>query len=407
MNYYETQIVKDYTLSDDTLEPYRDAFWKSDSDAVYPKDVEVSRDGSIFITGSCVDYKVQTSPSSTQISTSYRFFLCKFNESLKLQWVDYGGSIGNSLECYKNSVYTSSNDLSKYDTNGNRIWSDRLDGIGTDIAIGIDSDLYVVGYNESFESSYGLVSKPFLSRYTRSGIESWTKIWGDSDGYVKGYAVEASANGSIFVLTSDSLSQWNSTGRKLWEHQVSAFDNLNNADIEIGSEGELFVGRKCDNKYVISRYYQNGTIKWEYSISVNTVASSLSITDDNFLSAFVLNKQGISVFTPHLYTFDFNGSLIWYEPLQPKWAVDADMEFYDSGDFIIVGAKRIQLVANTYSYVTYLDLSLFNTSTMLNDVETSITTLDPMQASLYLGGFCFVVVVVVFMIYRRYNGRFN
>ena len=117
--------------------------------------------------------------------------------------------------------------LSKYDANGTRLWTKLLGGAAPDqamaLTIGADGAIYVGGYSEG--SLHGQTSNggvdAFISRYDSNGNRVWTKLLG-SPSYEAANTITLGSNGNLYLVgyTEGSLDgQSNSGGRDIFISQ--------------------------------------------------------------------------------------------------------------------------------------------------------------------------------------------
>jgi hypothetical protein len=117
--------------------------------------------------------------------------------------------------------------LSKYDANGTRLWTKLLGGAAPDqamaLTIGADGAIYVGGYTEGNlhgQTSNGGVDA-FISRYDSNGNRVWTKLLG-SPSYEAANAITLGSNGNLYLVgyTEGSLDgQTNSGGKDIFISQ--------------------------------------------------------------------------------------------------------------------------------------------------------------------------------------------
>ena len=94
--------------------------------------------------------------------------------------------------------------LSKYDANGNRLWTQLLGGTAPDLAtavtVGNEGAIYVGGYSEGNlhgQTSNGGVDA-FISRYDSNGNRLWTKLLGGPS-YEAANAITLGSNGNLYL----------------------------------------------------------------------------------------------------------------------------------------------------------------------------------------------------------------
>lgn len=244
----------------------------SSDDAGYK--VAVDCNGNIYIAG------YTTGSMYTDYSVGgYDLFVSKYNSQGRRLWTEQTGSVDNdsvfdiatdnngnvyltggwaSDSSYDNYNYF----LTKYDTNGKRIWLSRSGTTANDISYSLALDpagnIYLAGFtwgNLNGNSSQG-GADIFLSKYDNDGNQLWTKQTGSgADDIGHGVALDNSGNIYVTGYTSGGLDsnnnlgaedifliKFDNDGNKLWTRQdgTGQSDFINH--LAIDNAGDIYLG---------------------------------------------------------------------------------------------------------------------------------------------------------------------
>jgi hypothetical protein len=151
--------------------------------------------------------------------------------------------------------------LTKYDTNGNKIWTKQLGTASGDVGSGVATDssgnIYVTGYTRG-----GLDGNPnaglndvFLTKYDTNGNKIWTKQLGTAD-YDWGYGVATDASGNIYVTGRTDgdldgnaeigygdifLTKYDTDGNKIWTRELGTLSYDTGWGVATDSSGNIYV----------------------------------------------------------------------------------------------------------------------------------------------------------------------
>ncbi len=222
-------------------------------------------------------------------------------------WAQEGGGddivvdgLGNILVAVDDG--TSGDDLiSKYDENGNLIWTEQADGVARRIAVDASGNYLVTGTFEgiAFFGDTNLVTAGgediFLAKYDGAGNLLWVEqAGGQWDDVGRGVTVDAS--GGDILLTGD-----------FW--YTSTF-----GDTALTSEG--------DNDFFLAKYDGNGNLRWIKQTGGSELDRGLSIAVDESGNSLVAGDTfggatfGDTTLTdPAIFIakYDMNGKLVWVE----------------------------------------------------------------------------------------------
>jgi len=240
-------------------------------------------------------------------------FLVKYNDSGVRQWtrqlgssaadwgrdvvVDGAGNVyvtGVSSGDFDGNTSLGNQDyfLVKFNSNGNKQWSQLFGTISVDASYGITVDrnnaVYVTGATQDFlNGTYAGKSDIFLAKYSTNGDSEWTQLLGSTEDEY-GYDVAADENGYLYITGTTAgdldgggssgssdifLAKYNQSGTQLWVQQLRspsnnyvnsiALDSLGNLYLAGWSQGELD-GNASAGGYdpFVAKYGSNGTKEW-------------------------------------------------------------------------------------------------------------------------------------------------
>ncbi len=198
----------------------------------YGLGVELDSSDNIYVTG-----YTSGGLDNNSNSGSRDYFLAKYNSSGAYQWTqqngtsfgDYGRGVtidssdnvyvtGQTAGGLDNNTNSGSIDLFlvKYDSSGNRKWSQQLGTSSSEIGYGVIADssnnIYVSGYTlGGLDGNTNSGSADFfLVKYNSSGSKQWTRQLGSSS-YDSGFGITADSSDNIYVTGKTSGSFDNKT----------------------------------------------------------------------------------------------------------------------------------------------------------------------------------------------------
>ncbi|NCU30002.1 hypothetical protein EOM60_05390, partial [Candidatus Saccharibacteria bacterium] len=226
-------------------------------------DVELDSSGNIYVAG-YTDSSDRTAGGNDQT-------LVKYNSDGIEQWSKTWGSAsyhdyarGLALDASGNIYVVGSagsatngydQTLVKYNSSGLEQWSKTWGGTGADRALGVVLDtslnIYVVGETASTDRSKGLLDQT-LVKYNSSGVEQWSKTWGDTgDDSAYGVVLDSSTNiyvvgftdSSIFSagLKDQTLVKYNSLGVEQWSKTWGDTADDVAFDVDLDASGNIYV----------------------------------------------------------------------------------------------------------------------------------------------------------------------
>ena len=151
--------------------------------------------------------------------------------------------------------------LSKYLSDGTKVWTKLLGTSSTDVAYDVstasDGSIYIAGYTEGDldgESNAGN-RDAFLTKYSSDGTKVWTKLLGTSSPD-QGFAVSTASDGSIYItgytqgsLDGESnagswdtfLTKYSSDGTKVWTKLIGTSNSDIGYGVATSSDGYLYI----------------------------------------------------------------------------------------------------------------------------------------------------------------------
>lgn len=259
-------------------------------------DIDCEPDGSFCITGGFRQTMVLSQNTTITSTGGFDLFTAKFNTNGDCLWAktatgngsEYGNEIVSTVSGHvtvigntqgtmiienDTLVHLDSTDLFvvKYDTDGKKIWSKGLRGMGNSGGRAISSDnlenTYIAGSFEGniyvdtlvFSSTSTSGNDVFVSRLSSEGTLIWARHFGgkgddysrgiDTDSYgnvyvsgvfsdtihFDGFTLIASGSSDIFLLKMDSL------GNIVWAKKIGNSGTEEGCEIEVNKSGEIFI----------------------------------------------------------------------------------------------------------------------------------------------------------------------
>ena len=343
-------------------------------------DIALDNQNSVIVTGYTYSVNFPTTDNST-FKGERDVFVSKFSANGNLQWSTLLGGeydekgYGVSTDFNNNIVvtgYTSSQNfpvtdnssnnggmdifLTKFNTNGNIVWSTLLGGVRSETARSISISktgyIFITGITSSSDfpvtdnSNYSDGWDTFIAKYNSNGTKLWATFLGGSGNDI-GNSI-ATDNSENIYITGDTESS-----------DFPVTDNSNYSD-----NGDIF----------IAKYNSNGTKLWATYLGGNDTDSSGDIAVDSSGNAYITgftrssnfpvtdNSNNISGTSAFLVKYSTNGI--------KQWATLLDGAAYDSGNSLVVDkSNNIFLTGNTYSY----NFPVTNGTTLLGGWDIFIT----------------------------------
>jgi len=329
------------------------------------------------------------------------------------------GSTNGSLDGQKNSG-GSDGFISKFNSDGIKLWTKLLGSSGTDWAksvnANVDGSIYITG-NTSAPQGGQAPNNAFISKYSSDGLKIWTKLLQISEKDTA-YSISTSADGMIYVVGTTKgttyqnsfqgttipdgfISKYGSDGSEIWTKVLGT--SLNAKSVSTAGDGSIYITGNTtgslDNQNInggsdifISKYSSDGTKVWaklEGGLSYD-YAESISIDSDGWIyiagwthSSLDGNKNsgGQDAF---ISKYSSDGTKMWTKQLGTSESdkafsisTAADGSVYISG--ITSGSLDGQKNSGSYDgfiskFIPGPTFGLYTSSTSVNEGSTFSTT---------------------------------
>lgn len=243
---------------------------------------------------------------TTTVNSATSGFIAKYNSSGILQWQKALPNTRGTAELtgiaidFSNYIYTigSKNEgassylfFSKYDTNGNQVFSKTITGApisGVDLAVSA-SNIYLLG---RISSAWVVI------KYTTTGTYTWQRQYAQTTSCLgNAIAIDSSENiyvaGTLLIATTYNclaLFKINTDGTYVWgtTRKISATNyNHSFSDITIDSSNDIYVIGYSNLVCCILKYTPNAVITWERSFNITNSTStrgySVVISYNNYM----------------------------------------------------------------------------------------------------------------------------
>ena len=200
--------------------------------------------------------------------------------------------------------------LTKYSTDGTKVWTKLLGTSSGDLAYalttGLDGSIYISGYTAGAldgQTYSGGIYDAFLTKYSADGTKVWTKLLGSS-GYDRAMALTTGLDGSIYVSgetygaldgqtnsgSSDAfLTKYSTDGTKVWTKLLGSSDSDYAQALTTGLDGSIYVsgytygaldGQNNVGSYdaFLTKYSGDGTKVWTKLLGTGREDSGTALT---------------------------------------------------------------------------------------------------------------------------------
>jgi hypothetical protein len=209
--------------------------------------------------------------------------------------------------------------VAKYDSNGNKLWTQSYNSGSTDIAysVAIDSNDNIVVTGEAAQNYYTI-------KYNEFGVEQWNKMFNTFDeNYAKSVAIDGYDNiivtGSVYTgdICKWYTIKYNSNGQELWNKTFSNGNNAYANAVTTSSDNSIIVmgtiyQQTNEDMYLI-KYDEMGNELWNryYDYSVGDTFADITTNSVNDIivagSTFETGQDKNYV----LVKYDSNGIFLW------------------------------------------------------------------------------------------------
>ena len=243
--------------------------------------------------------------------------------------------------------------LSKFDSDGNELWSQQIGTTGRDESVGVAVDglgnIYISGTTEGSLGGPGAGGfDAFLFKFDGDGNQLWSQQFGTSS-FDWSYSVAVDSVGNSYVSgwtrgslggpnagSADAfLSKFDTDGNHLWSQQIGtsdydqsnsvAVDGLGNAYISGPTLGSLGAPNAGDWDAFLSKFDANGNHLWSQQIGTSGRDQSWSVAVDGLGHAYIsgvtdgtLGGSGFGSYDAFLSKFDAAGSHLWSQRRGPS-----------------------------------------------------------------------------------------
>jgi hypothetical protein len=272
-------------------------------------DLVTDRQGNLYYGASFYGYSFMIDTVTMYSAGDYDFFIAKFNQSGKIQWVrKFGGTKGESIRkmalgpdssvyitgyyisptleigntvLTNSTIYDGNLFLARLDAEGNPLWAKSAEGNSIDWITGLEVDElgcpYICGYYDSFTLTFDTITLNnleigendiFLAKYNKEGSVIWvSNIGGNHEDYCMG-------------MTMDGSGELNLTGYfnsdNIWFGAISLPSTVGNlSDIFIANT-EKAVGIDKKDFSLENSIYPNPN-KGNFTIIIQSKADKISL----------------------------------------------------------------------------------------------------------------------------------
>ena len=247
--------------------------------------------------------------------------------------VDAGGNV--FVTGYADGAF-----LHKYDTSGNRLWTRQYgdhaglgDGGGLDLAVDASGNVYVAGASDSDDDG-------FLSKYDAQGNLVWTQqITIGVRTIAYGVAVDRSQFGGVYTIgtTRDTaldnvfLRRYSASGNAEWTQTFGTIGDETATGVAVDALGNVYVtgssfhdlgggrvGAEGNNDVYLRKYGPGGSIVWTQQFGTFSSDMSTGVAVDSNGNVYVTGFTGGSLegtnagnLDVFLRKFNTSGGVVW------------------------------------------------------------------------------------------------
>ncbi len=236
--------------------------------------------------------------------------------------------------------------LSKFDANGNRVWTYSFNGSGDDyikdIVVDGSNNIYVGGYfsssidfnptsvDETITVVGGTGSDAFISKYDASGNYLWTKTFGSANNNDFLYGLDVDAGGNIYAAGAFTGTTDFNPSSSVTNNLVSS-GNLDGYVLKLNSQGEYIWAGKFGGSGI--DYAQNVKVNASGDMFVAGYFNSIADFDPGTGTS---NKTSLGGADAYLVKLNSSGAFQWTttigssaeEYYAPRLAIDSSSNAY-------------------------------------------------------------------------------
>jgi len=325
--------------------------------------------------------------------------------------------------------------ISKFSPTGTKVWTKLLgsanDDFATSVSVAVDGSVYVAGYTfGSFGGqSNGGTSDAFLTKYDSNGNVIWTKFLGNSN-FEDSVAVQTDRDGAVYVAGYTSgtldgqiyaggnhdayLTKYLADGTKAWTKLLGTAQTDQATALSVGADGVVFVGGLTysaldgqvynggEDAFLV-KFAADGTKIWTREIgssgadriNATAIGPDGSIYACGYTTGALDGQANPGNYTSFLVKYGADGSKLWTKLLGNNLYNAKAISIGPNGTISLSGMTngwidgQSDTSANDAFLIQYASdgtkLSTITFGTSLNDVANSIATAP--DGSIYVGGY--------------------
>jgi len=308
-------------------------------------DIAVDSENNIYVVGKTYNF------GNTDV------FILKFNANGTQLWNTTWGTSGNEYGMgiatdNKNNLYivgttnlysiyegTQNVFVIKFNSSGTQLWNTKWIGSNTDIGKGIaidnDTNIYIVGYTDSYGAGK---TDAFVVKYNSNGTQLWNLTWGGSDFDTgNGIAIDNSSNvyivgGSRSFGDDAFIAKFDSNGTQLWNTTWGGSDLDTGYDVTIDGDNNICITGFTQSFSVtkqdvfILKFNSSGMQLWNTTWEGGTdYDEGYDIAVDNMNNIYITGHSGSYYF---ILKYKSNGA--------QSWSLNPGVSKYFRGNGIIV-----------------------------------------------------------------------
>jgi len=235
--------------------------------------------------------------------------------------------------------------ISKFDANGNSLWTTQFAPAGTAIASGVSADhlgnVFITGRLDPGGMPAIGVRNAFVNRYDAAGNLAWTRTLGDPseddegqdacvDGqgnvYVTGYT-NGSMGGTNFGGRDAFLAKYDVTGTLVWSRQLGTASQDEAWRVSVDGIGNVFIagdtygdfgGSAGGRDMFLGKFDAQGNLLWTRQLGTSATDIGWGVAADGAGGAFLggytwgsLGAQNAGLEDVAIAKYDANGNLTW------------------------------------------------------------------------------------------------
>ncbi|AFY82417.1 SBBP repeat-containing protein [Oscillatoria acuminata] len=240
--------------------------------------------------------------------------------------------------------------LTKYDTNGNLLWTRQLGTPEVDVAFGVATDsvgnVYITGQTAgALEGTNAGNDDAFVTKYDTNGDLLWTRQLGtpgvdiaygvatdhDDNFYITGYTTGSLASPNAGEYDA-FIAKYDSNGNQLWSQQLGSLQTDIARGVAIDGGGNVYISGRTTGSLdgnnagnfdaFFAKYDRDGNLVWIRQLGTSGWDQSPGISTDKNGNIYITgyttgNLEGVNAGTRDIFVtkYDPSGNLLWTEQL--------------------------------------------------------------------------------------------